>query len=273
MFHCAVACTVFGSFIPVDVSSRDLCARGFFESHIRTVRPASSVVDATADNNQHLTMATTGGPSLINIVLLYLSLMGLGAIGGYGSFYFMFSERCTQLMTETEEKHSSSRQQFQEKYENALEGQRQCMADSSAKRELSELQGRLEAQSSLADRHQVLLQKQEDTLTRLSEVQTAQEATGKTVATLREELTQTKAELAKANRKLVETLKSSDELESGLRGELTVSTYLADQQAQDIVDMTEQLHECDALLPSYRDEAVMLKTYLRTRNHQQCRME
>jgi peptidoglycan hydrolase CwlO-like protein len=139
--------------------------------------------------------------------------------------------------------------------------------------ELSELQGRLEAQSSLADRHQVLLQKQEDTLTRLSEVQAAQEATGQTVATLREELTQTKAELAETNRKLVETLKSSDAVETGLRSELTAATGLLDQQAQDVTDMTEQLDECDSLLPSYRDEAVMMKNYLRTRHHQQCRME
>jgi chromosome segregation ATPase len=218
-------------------------------------------------------MATSGRSSLINIVLLYLSLMGLGAIGGYGSFYFLFSERCSQLIMETKEKHSSSRQQFQQKYENALEGQRQCLADSSAKRELRALQGRLEAQSNLADRHQVLLQKQEDTLTRLSEVQSAQEATGQTVATLHEELTHTKAELAEANRKLVETLKSSDEVETGLRSEVTTATGLVDKQAQDVIDMTEQLDECDSLLPSYRDEAVMMKNYLRTRHHEQCKME
>ena len=218
-------------------------------------------------------MTTAPGPSLLNIVLLYLSLMGLGAIGGYGGFYWLFSERCAQLMTETQQTHALSRQEVQKKYEDALEGQRQCMSDTSVKKELSEMQGRLEAQATLAERHQGLLIKQEETLARLAEAQALQDVAANTIASLRDELRATKTDLSEVNQKLQHALSEANAVETELKDRLQIVDALLDTRNHDIEIMNTQIDECDELLPSFRDELSVVKNYLRTRNHQQCRME
>ena len=219
-------------------------------------------------------MSTSSGPSLLNIVLLYFSLIGIGAIAGYGGFYMLFSERCSQLMAETQTKHATSRQEFQKKYEEAMEGQRQCKSDAArGKQELSEIHGRFEAQSTLADRHQALLLKQEETLLRLAEAQTTQEAASQTIASLRDELRDTKTDLADANRKLEDALTSAHSMKMELTQSLAAVEDLLEKRKQDIDDMSRQLDKCDDLLPAYRDEISLAQNYLRTRHHQQCKME
>ena len=239
------------------------------------------------DQQSKSTMTASSGPSLVNIVFLYLSLMGLGAMGGYGGFYWLFSERCSQLMTETQQNHAVSRQQFQKKYEDALEGQRQCMTDTTAKQELSEMQGRLEAQATLADRHQGLLEaqgtlaerhqglllQQEETLTRLSQIQASQETSAEIIESLREELRTARADLSDANRKAEGIISSANEVGTNLRQQLTVANHLVEQRTQDVGTMKNRLDDCDDLLPAFRDEVALAKNYLRTRNHQQCKME
>ena len=219
-------------------------------------------------------MSSSSGPSLFNIILLYFSLMGIGAIAGYGGFYWLFSERCSQLMDETKTMHAISRQEFQKKYEDAIEGQRQCMSDATkGKQELSDVHGRFEAQATLAERHQALLLKQEETLLRLAETQTTQEAASQTIASLRYELRDTQTDLAETNRKLEEALFSMHSVKMELTQSLTAVEDLLEKRNQDIEDMSRQLDECDDLLPVYRDEISLAQNYLRTRHHQQCKME
>lgn len=219
-------------------------------------------------------MTSSPGPSLFNIVLLYFSLMGIGAIAGYGGFYWLFSERCSQLMTETQTRHAISRQEIQKKYEDAIEGQRQCMSDvNKRKLELSEMHGRYEAQATLAERHQALLLKQEETLLRLGEAQTTQEAASQIIASLRDELRDTRTALADANRKLEDALLTSHSMEIELRQSLQAVENLLEERNHDVEDMSRHLDECDKLLPVYRDEISLAQNYLRTRHHQQCKME
>lgn len=217
-------------------------------------------------------------PSALNIVLLYLSLMGLGAMGGYGAFYHLFSERCSKLVSQTEDKHSASRLEFQSKYEEALEGQRQCLADSTAKR--SDMAGRLEAQSNLADRHYELLKQQEDTLARLSTTQLSQEESMKLIASLRDDLATSREQMAESklglqslNAQYVLLRQEKDASEAGLKKELESTKELLQHQAEDLAEVNEEVKECDRDLPLFREEAAGLKNYLRTRNHQQCKME
>jgi len=113
-----------------------------------------------------------GSPSLLNILVLYLSLIGLGAIGGYAGFYAVFRQRCQQIIQTAEKRHVSSRQELQEKYMKALENQHQCQNPSAATsqgNELLEIKDRLEAHSIMAEKHQDLLKRQEETVIRLEQ--------------------------------------------------------------------------------------------------------
>jgi hypothetical protein len=211
------------------------------------------------------------GPSLINIILLYLSLMGFGAIGGYGIFYYLFSERCSQLMRETESKHSASRQDYQSRYEEALEGQRQCMAETSSKTQ--ELQGRLEAQSDMAARHQSMLQKQEETLLRLSNVQAAHESATGTIASLREEVSILRNDLAETERSLESNILNSQKVENDLRLQLDTANEVLEQRTVEVEELNKHTRECGALLPVYREEISWMHNYLRSRNNRQCQMK
>jgi chromosome segregation ATPase len=105
------------------------------------------------------------GPSLVNVIMLYLSILGLGVIGGYGVFFYMFSERCVNLLQESDVRFNTSREEWQAKYREALTEKEQCIIP------LNEMQGRLEAQSTLAEHHQALLGKHEDTVAKLAALQ------------------------------------------------------------------------------------------------------
>ena len=214
-----------------------------------------------------------GAPSVLNILLLYLALLGLGAIGGYTAFYLLFSERCTALMNDVTTKHGEYRTTMQSKYEQALEGQRQCMTDTSLKDELSSLQGRLEAQSTLTNRHQNLLQQQEDTLTRLGTLQAAHEVASQTVMTLKEELSQTRQLLQQAKKDLQESLTERNKMKQGYEDRVALTGSLLQKRVEEVEALSQQQQHCDVALPQLRQETMHMKNYIRQRNHQACKME
>jgi chromosome segregation ATPase len=108
---------------------------------------------------------TPSGPSLVNLIMLYLSILGMGVIGGYGVFFYMFSERCVNLLQESEMSLNTSREEWQARYKEALTENEQCIIAS------NEMHGRLEAQSTLAEHYQALLGKHKDTVAKLSALQ------------------------------------------------------------------------------------------------------
>ena len=46
-------------------------------------------------------------PSLINVLLLYITLLGLGGIIGYGAFSYLAASRCETLLDDIERRHLS----------------------------------------------------------------------------------------------------------------------------------------------------------------------
>ncbi len=62
------------------------------------------MADGKKGNGANPTMETTkGGPPLLNFIMLYMTLLGLGVIGGYGAFFVMFHERSVGLLQQAEE--------------------------------------------------------------------------------------------------------------------------------------------------------------------------
>lgn len=107
----------------------------------------------------------------MKLILLSLSLLGLGAIGGYITFHLMLSSRCSHLLVETESRHKLALKELQAKNQKVTEDYVKCMHDEGTKQQLLELQGRLEAQSVLAERHQELVTKYDATQRDLQQLQ------------------------------------------------------------------------------------------------------
>lgn len=171
-------------------------------------------------------MDTPTGPSLVNVIMMYLSILGLGVIGGYGVFFHMFSERCVNLLEESELRFNTSHEEWETKYKEALADKEQCIIP------LNEMQGRLEAQSVLAERHQALLAKQEETVAKLSALQQLKEES----STVLEELKISHRDLILTQEDtLTELEDSKDALEKlrTLMGELQLELERANQKVTD----------------------------------------
>jgi chromosome segregation ATPase len=216
---------------------------------------------------------SSGGPSILNILLLYFSLLGLGALGGYAGFYASFSERCSALLRETEGLHNVSKQAYQEKYESAMEGQRQCMSDNTVKEELQQLQGKLESQSNLADRHQALLDKQEQTLARLSALQELSQENGNTIHDLREQLSQMRMELTTEKQKVEMVTRERDTLEKELHGRLGETQGMLELREQQVQELLSKTTEYDYWMPVISEELDFMKNYFRQRDHAMCKLQ
>jgi chromosome segregation ATPase len=214
-----------------------------------------------------------GGPSILNILLLYVSLLGLGALGGYAAFYASFSERCSALLRETEGLHNASKQVYVDKYEAAMEGQRQCMSDSTVKGELQKLQGTLESQSNLADRHQALLDKQEQTLAKLSALQELSQENGNTIHELREKLSQMRMELTTEKQRVEMVTRERDTLESELQGRLGETQGMLELREQKVQELLSKAEEYDYWMPLISEEVALMKNYFLQRDHARCKLQ
>ena len=212
-------------------------------------------------------------PSILNILMLYLSLLGMGAMGGYATFYFSFSQRCSAHILASESRHNESRQAFQEKYEAAIEGQLQCMSGSIAKDEMNQMQGRLESQSTLSDRYQSLLDKHEATLGRLSAMQQSNQESGSMIHELRDQLAVTRMELATTKQKFELESTGGKTMIADLTERMIEAQTLMKQQEQQMQTLTVTTMEHGSLMPMIKEQLNFLKHYVRQRNHAKCKME
>ena len=131
---------------------------------------------------------TSRQPPSLNVISFCFLLVGIGALFGYTIFYVMFKNKCADLLMMKAKHHNESQAQLQMKYTRALDDIRQCQDDAQVKGELQELQGRLQAQVTLSDKHQDLLERHEKTLERISILQQSNEGSQAQIQTLKEGL-------------------------------------------------------------------------------------
>ena len=107
--------------------------------------------------------------TLINTVLTYLTLIGVGAIVGYTIFASIYNHRCSDMMDEAERTFNRTKEEMSMKLVEALD---KNTAHEGAESEVLELRGRLAGQADLMAKHQALLDKHQTTMERLNELQT-----------------------------------------------------------------------------------------------------
>jgi chromosome segregation ATPase len=139
--------------------------------------------------------------------MLYLLILGLGLIGGYGVFFHTFSERCMNLVQASEVRFNTSREEWQTKYDLALSEKEQCVIP------LNEMQGRLETQSTLAEHHQALLRKQEDSVAELKDA----------FEKLQTQVGELHSELERMNQKMIDSAQEKERTETELQNQKSLT--------------------------------------------------
>jgi len=232
------------------------------------------------NNAQRVTMGgkgengTTGtpppskeGPSLFNVIMLYLTLLGLGVIGGYGAFYLLFSERCVGLLQLQEVRYNTSMLEWQAKHQEAISEKDQCLSP------LHQLQGKLEAQSTFAEKHQALLEKHEEALSKLSALQQTKEESNASQGKLRAQIGELQLELQRANQKVADSVKDKERVEQDLQSRLQQAKEELVQQAEKVDGIKGDQAECAAKLPELESDLKTVKSFVQNRAERMCRME
>ena len=207
------------------------------------------------------------GPSLLNIILLYLSLLGLGVIAGYGGFFFMFNDRCVNLLRETEVRYNASQVEWQTKLQEALSEKDQCISP------LHELQGKLEAQSIFAEKHQALLQKHEETLSKLAALQQSKEEYSESQGKLQARIGELQLELERSYQKLADSMKQKELAEQELQTRLSQAEEKLAQQTRQVNSMKNNGEHCASKLPELESNLKTIKSFVQNRAERMCRME
>jgi predicted RNase H-like nuclease (RuvC/YqgF family) len=107
----------------------------------------------------------------LHAVLKSFILLGLGIIAGYALFHAIFHHRCADVLDELEGGYNQSLASLRELYQKSVDDHRQCLDNDDKILEISELKGRLEAQSDLVNSHRSLLQKHQVTTSQLEHVE------------------------------------------------------------------------------------------------------
>jgi competence protein ComGC len=109
---------------------------------------------------------------LIRNVLIGASVFGSGIISGYGLFYSTLSHRWASFLDEIEMNHNKTVSSLDGLYQKAIIDKQACADDFTRSQEISELKGRLEAQSDLVSSHRLLIDKHQVIRAHLREVET-----------------------------------------------------------------------------------------------------
>ena len=204
--------------------------------------------------------------------MLYMTLLGLGVIGGYGSFFLMFHERCVGLLQQAEETYNSSKLEWHAKHQQALSEKNECLNP------LQKLQGKLQEHSTLAEKHQALEKDLGVATAKLAALQQSKDESDGIRAKLESQIREIQTQLKEANQK-VDAVNNRGEIEKDLQMRLEIAQDELAQKAADIKELQERTTACPETSESNNDNAALesdLKTvtaFVQNRAERMCRME
>lgn len=208
------------------------------------------------------------GTSLFNVIMLYLSLLGLGVIGGYGAFFLMFNQRCLFLLESAEETYNTSKIEWQSKHQEAIAEKNECLNP------LQQLQGKLEEQSILAEKHQTLIKEHTVTLSKLATLQQAKEESVASRAKVQAQIEEIQRELKQANQRAVDAVKDKEQVEKNLQTRLQIAQDELAQKTADFKSLQEKQEECSSSNDSsLESDLKTVTTFVQNRAERMCRME
>jgi chromosome segregation ATPase len=225
-----------------------------------------------ADDEVIVPKSSSGATSLVNIILLYSTLVGLGAIAGYMTFYAFFNHRFAHLLDDAERRHNSSRQELQDRYTKVVEEHQKCLEDETRVLELFDLRGRLDGQADLAGKHQLLLDKYQESEEHLSHTLSMHEEAQLKYQQLQARVEKKEAELAELESQIDAYNEQNTLLERKLVDQKDEMEDLLKRKEDEINNLRNEIED---LLKEKEDEIIKLKnrqydceaTQLSTRIH------
>jgi predicted RNase H-like nuclease (RuvC/YqgF family) len=172
---------------------------------------------------------------VLHSILKSCILLGLGIIAGYGLFHAIFHHRCADVLDELERGYNHSLASLSELHQKSVEDHRQCLENDDKAQEISELRGRLEAQSDLVNSHRSLVQKHQITTSRLEEIQAELERKEAELFIIQKRIDLRHEEKDELERELTE-LKKAVEVELGEKNKIIESL----QSSVEAFQMTER---------------------------------
>lgn len=201
--------------------------------------------------------------SLFNVTMLYLTILGLGVILGYSAFYLQFNERCVVLLQKAEDRYNTSKVEWQVKHQEAVSEKEQCLTP------LNQLQGKLEAQSTIAEQYQTLKEKHEETLSELATLQESNKASAGNEAKLNAMIGKLKLDLERTNQKVVNAVQDGERVAKDLQTRLTSTMEKLAQKTMELTKTKGNQEGCTEL----ESELETVETFVQNRAERMCRME
>ncbi|CAB9498037.1 expressed unknown protein [Seminavis robusta] len=218
-------------------------------------------------NNQQKDSNKEPTSNNLNIILLCCCLLGIGTITGYTVFYFIFRGKCANLLTAKDQRHNASQVELQSKYSRALTDVRQCQEDSNAKGELQELQGRLQAQAKLSDKHQDLLERHERTLERISQLQASEDASKSQIQTLQDQVKTVHSSLETTSKELGNAQRERDVMQRDLTQQMSNINNLLQDRETESMELRELLDSCDDKIKNAEGQLAELRNLVQQQNY------
>lgn len=138
-------------------------------SNSNTDSNADALFTMPPDDSQPIDDTDKTTQSLLKSILKSVILIGIGALAGYGLFYFIFLHRCAAVLDDIERGNNQTISSLNELYLKALNDHKRCLEGDNHEQETYELRGRLEAQSDLIASHRSLLEKHKVNTAQLEE--------------------------------------------------------------------------------------------------------
>ena len=163
----------------------------------------------------------------------FLAATGLGIIVGYTLLFIMYQNQCSNLLISQEKGHNETLSRLHLEHAKLVQ---ECNSEqvNNSQRDLSQMQGLLDKQTSLASKYQHLLEKHEETLAKLSQALKDCDDSDKTIQSLKSEIARTQKELDNSSL-AVEKVKmhSTKQIES-LTQQLELQKSMVRQKVQEV---------------------------------------
>ena len=224
------------------------------------------------DNNTHQRQYRR--PSLINMLLLHSTLIGLGCMIGYGIFVQFVQTQCQELIQRVEQQHNVTRRNYQHRYETLQNEQTKCrQMEDSMKFELSELRGRLDGSTVLGKQHKTLLAKYSVSTKRLMDLRTIHEETTEKLRWMEKEVTRKHTEWVQVKQDIESYITERDKLERRLIDQTHLNDIIITKKDEEVKQLQGEKDSCITHQRSLESELKSIKSHLQRRQGVQCQTE
>lgn len=186
---------------------------------------------------------------------------------GYSVFYIMFKGQCTNLLVEMDRSHNKSHATLETKYSRAMTEIQKCQDDTFAREKTKELEGRLQAQAALSDKHQDLLGRHERTLEKISELQKTSEGSISQINALKEEIRFVQQSLDESTEQLRTAKAERDDIQQDIQQQMAQTNKVLREREQENMELREFLDNCDEKIKNTEGKFRELQNLVQQQNY------